>query len=110
MSFRMVKKRRAGDKSVVHTASEIVRCEFDGALVVANCTGTNARRALEKRGFVLVQEPPKKAKEKPKPKPKPKRARDEDGQFKGDDPSTPDVDEAWKPPKKKSAKKPTKKK
>jgi hypothetical protein len=104
MSFRMVKKRRAGDKSVVHTASEIVRCEFDGSLVVANCTGTNARRALEKRGFVLVQEPPKKAKAKPK------RARDEDGQFKGDDLSTPDVDEAWKPPKKKSAKKPTKKK
>lgn len=24
-----------------------------------------------------------------------KRARDEDGQFKGDDPSTPDVNEAW---------------
>jgi len=104
----MVKKRRAGDKAVVHTPSEIVRCEFDGPLIIAKCSGTNARRALEKRGFVLAPEAPKKS--KPKPKPKPKRARDEDGQFKGDDPSTPDVDEAWKPPKKKSAKKPTKKK
>ena len=37
--------------------------------------------------------------EKPKPKPKPqakkKRAKKEDGTFKADDPSTPDVNEAW---------------
>ncbi len=37
--------------------------------------------------------------EKPKPKPKPKakkkRAKNEDGTFKADDPSTPDVNEAW---------------
>ena len=45
-----------------------------------------------------------------------KRARDEDGQFVGDDPSTPDVNEAWeggeppkKTPKKKAAKKAAKK-
>ena len=35
--------------------------------------------------------------EKPKPKPKAKktRAKNEDGTFKADDPSTPDVNEAW---------------
>lgn len=32
---------------------------------------------------------------KPKQKPKRKRARDEEGQFRGDDPATPLVDEAW---------------
>lgn len=100
MSFRMIKKRRAGDKSVIHTASEIVRCEFDGPLIIANCSGTNARRALEKKGFALV----------PEEQVKHKRARNEDGHFKGDDLSTPEVNEAWKPPKKKAAKKSTKKK
>lgn len=42
-----------------------------------------------------------------------KRARNEDGTLKGDDPDTPDVNEAWeggKAPKKKTAKKSTKKK
>jgi hypothetical protein len=34
--------------------------------------------------------------EQPEPEQKPrKRARDTDGQFVGDDPATPDVDEAW---------------
>jgi len=37
----------------------------------------------------------KKSEPKPAPKPAPKRARDDDGQFKADDPSTPDVNEAW---------------
>ena len=103
MSIRMVRKRRAGDKAVIHTPSEIVRCEFDGGIVIANCTGTNARRVLEKKGFVIVPE----ASEPPV---KYTRARNEDGHFKADDQSTPDVNEAWKPPKKKSAKKPVKKK
>lgn len=102
MSFRMTKKRRAGDRVVVHTPSEIVRCEFDGPLVVANCSGTNARRALEKKGFSLSPEEVKPAGHK--------RSRDSDGHFKADNPATPDVNEAWKPPKRKAAKKPTKKK
>lgn len=39
------------------------------------------------------------------PPPVPKRARKEDGQFQGDDPATPEKNEAWeggKPPKKKA--------
>lgn len=48
----------------------------------------------------------------PPPAPEPERAREGDGKFKGDDPSTPDVNEAYKggkaPAKKKKA--PTKKK
>ena len=43
----------------------------------------------------------------------PKRARNEKGQLVGDDPSTPDVNEAWEggeAPKKKAVKKTTKKK
>ncbi len=109
MSFRMVRKRRPGDRSVIRTPREIVRCEFDGPLIVANCNGSNARRILQKKGFRLEEAPQAKAKAKPKPKPKAKRARDEDGHFKGDDPTTPTVNEAWSPPKK-VAKKPTKKK
>jgi len=47
-------------------------------------------------------------KAKPKPKAKPKRARTKKGTYKGDDKSTPDVNEAWeggKAPKKKGKKK-----
>ena len=47
-------------------------------------------------------------KPKPKPKAKPKRARTKKGTYKGDDKSTPDVNEAWeggKAPKKKGKKK-----
>jgi len=47
---------------------------------------------------VEVEDEPE-VEEKPKPKPKPKakkkRAKNEDGTFKADDPSTPDVNEAW---------------
>ena len=44
--------------------------------------------------------------ERPLEEPKPKRARKKTGRFKGDDPSTPDVNEAWKSGKKpKSGKK-----
>ena len=96
--FRMEKKRRSGDRVVIHTPSEIVRCQFDGGLIVAHCSGTNARRALERKGFKVVSEVAEKP--KPKPKAKAKRARDEDGHFKADDPSTPNVNEAWSPPKK----------
>ena len=47
-------------------------------------------------------------KAKPKPKAKPNRARTKKGTYKGDDKSTPDVNEAWeggKAPKKKGKKK-----
>ena len=91
--FRMVKKRRPGERTVIHTPREVVRAEFDGALVVAHCSGAGARRALERKGFKLVPATPQ---------PKAKRARNEGGHFKADDPSTPEVDEAWSPPKKKS--------
>jgi len=48
----------------------------------------------------------------PKPPAEPKRARESGGKFKADDPSTPDVNEAFDPPKKKkpaAKKKPAKK-
>ena len=75
-------------------------------------------RELEARGCCCVDNEKPEKPEKPKAKPKPKaakeekvekkveeskkgkpvsrrRARDEDGKFLGDDPSTPDVNEAW---------------
>ncbi len=42
--------------------------------------------------------PAKKKKTPPKKATPPKRAHDDDGTFKGDDPATPDVNEAWDPP------------
>ena len=54
--FRMVRKRRPGDRGVIHTPSEIVRCTFDDGVVIADCTGTNAKRVLEKKGFILKEE------------------------------------------------------
>ena len=54
--------------------------------------------ALISSGEIQVEEI-EEVEEKPKPKPKPKakkkRAKNEDGTFKADDPSTPDVNEAW---------------
>ena len=54
--------------------------------------------ALISSGEIKVEEI-EEVEEKPKPKPKPKakkkRAKNEDGTFKADDPSTPDVNEAW---------------
>lgn len=43
----------------------------------------------------VEDEPVVEEKPKPKPKAKKKRAKNEDGTFKADDPSTPDVNEAW---------------
>lgn len=45
------------------------------------------------------------AKPKPTPKEEPVRARKEDGTFQSDDPATPEVNEAWDPPKKATPKK-----
>ena len=55
-TFRMIRKKRPGDRSVIHTPSEIVRCTFDNGIVTADCKGTNAKRTLEKKGFVLKEE------------------------------------------------------
>lgn len=53
--------------------------------------------ALISAGEIIVEEVEDKVEEKPKPKPKAKkkRAKNNDGTFKADDPSTPDVNEAW---------------
>ena len=55
-TFRMIRKKRPGDRSVIHTPSEIVRCTFDNGIVTADCKGTNAKRTLEKKGFILKEE------------------------------------------------------
>ena len=61
-----------------------VNIPFDGAEVE---TDLDMSSHMEK-GIVVLVSPAKAA-------PKMKRAREEDGQFKPDDPSTPDVNEAW---------------
>jgi len=60
----LTKKRRAGDRRTIHTPGEVVHCDFVGAEVVATCSTTGARRALERKGFKLqrkvevVKKPP----------------------------------------------------
>ena len=53
--------------------------------------------ALISAGEIIVEEVEDKVEEKlkPKQKAKKKRAKNNDGTFKADDPSTPDVNEAW---------------
>jgi len=52
--------------------------------------------ALISAGEIIVEEIEEPVvEEKPKPKAKKQRAKNNDGTFKADDPSTPDVNEAW---------------
>lgn len=84
-------------KLVEKLGGEIVRGNarvmVDDARVVV---GTLSEKGLEltEAGKKLADEHATKAPTKPKTTPK-KRARNEDGTLKADDPSTPDVNEAW---------------
>lgn len=80
-------------------------------LLYAATKPTKEEEAIRAVATVIEQEPAPVAevKEEPvkevKPEEKPKRARKANGRFKGDDPTTPDVNEAWvggKAPKKKT--------
>ena len=53
--------------------------------------------ALISAGEIMVEEIEEAVVEQPKPQPKAKkkRAKNSDGTFKSDDPSTPDINEAW---------------
>ena len=68
--------------------------DYDGEThELAGKTWTGKTRTSESRRLVwVVGQPLSKILEEPKKK---KRARDSKGRLKGDDPSTPDVNEAW---------------
>ena len=58
-------------------------------------TWTGSTRTSESKRLIWSNEEPKKPEPKNKLTPKKKRARDDKGRLKADDPSTPDVNEAW---------------
>ena len=89
--------------SVRYTAGKLIKLEgklFDfGEELPADIVESFVNLpALVSAGEIIIEEV-EEVEEKPKPKPKPKakkkRAKKEDGTFKADDPSTPDVNEAW---------------
>ena len=70
-----------------------------GDILAQKIRGKWETRNPEVLSFIAENEKPKKATKAKKPEVKEElemvRARDEDGQFIADDPSTPDVNEAW---------------
>ena len=92
--------------SVRYTAGKLIKMEgklfdFGDELPAEIVESFVNLPALVSAGEIIIEEieevEEKKEKSKPKPKPqaKKKRAKKEDGTFKADDPSTPDVNEAW---------------
>ena len=86
--------------SVRYTAGELIKLEgklFDfGDELPADIVESFVNLpALVSAGEIIIEEVEDKPKPKPKPQAKKKRAKKEDGTFKADDPSTPDVNEAW---------------
>lgn len=86
--------------SVRYTAGKLIKLEgklFDfGDELPADIVESFVNLpALVSAGEIIIEEVEDKPKPKPKPQAKKKRAKKEDGTFKADDPSTPDVNEAW---------------
>jgi len=92
--------------SVRYTAGKLIKMEgklfdFGDELPAEIVESFVNLPALVSAGEIIIEEieEVEEKEEKPKPKPKPqakkKRAKKEDGTFKADDPSTPDVNEAW---------------